>query len=63
MVSGQTFEYDLSMVEVNNFTTWYNNCASGTGPAFYAMNKIFKPEPFTSLRYGFNGLSVKPHLI
>jgi fibronectin type 3 domain-containing protein len=48
MVSGARFEYDLSLDELNTFMSWYNNRASGTGPAVYAMNKTYNKGPYTT---------------
>ncbi|KEQ23358.1 hypothetical protein ET33_17180 [Paenibacillus tyrfis] len=37
--TGLEKEFDLSMVEVNAFITWYEGKAAGTGPASYAIDK------------------------
>ena len=48
MINGFEKEYDLSMTEVNAFIDWYNGRASGTGLAYYVINKIYNVGPFTS---------------
>lgn len=39
MVSGLEKEFDLSMEEVNDFISWYDQKAAGTGPARYVIDK------------------------
>jgi len=39
MTTGLEKEFDLSMVEVNAFITWYENKQAGSGTASYAINK------------------------
>ncbi|WP_240415045.1 fibronectin type III domain-containing protein [Paenibacillus periandrae] len=46
LVSGLEKEYDLSMTEVNSFTTWYAARAAGTGPEVYTINKSFNKASF-----------------
>jgi hypothetical protein len=41
-------EYDLSMDEINAFTTWYDTRAIGTGLPHYIFNKDFNLGPFQS---------------
>jgi N-acetylneuraminic acid mutarotase len=48
LVSGLEKEYDLSMSEVNNFTTWYAARAAGTGAEVYTINKSFNKASFLS---------------
>lgn len=48
LVNGSEKEYDLSAAELNAFTTWYNNRASGTGSPYYTMNKNYNVGPFLS---------------
>ncbi|MCR8635735.1 fibronectin type III domain-containing protein [Paenibacillus radicis (ex Xue et al. 2023)] len=46
LVSGLEKEYDLPMSEVNNFITWYNGRAAGTGSEVYTINKSFNKANF-----------------
>ncbi|WP_240419205.1 discoidin domain-containing protein [Paenibacillus periandrae] len=46
LVSGLEKEYDLSMTEVNSFTTWYAARAAGTGAEVYTINKSFNKASF-----------------
>ncbi|OMF08401.1 hypothetical protein BK127_28770 [Paenibacillus sp. FSL H7-0331] len=46
LVSGLEKEYDLSITEVNSFTTWYAARAAGTGPEVYTINKSFNKASF-----------------
>jgi hypothetical protein len=39
MTTGLEKEYDLSMLEVNDFINWYEAKQEGTGKASYAINK------------------------
>ncbi|EPD88670.1 MULTISPECIES: PQQ-binding-like beta-propeller repeat protein [unclassified Paenibacillus] len=39
LMNGTEKEYDLSMKEVNQFITWYESKAKGTGPVSFAINK------------------------
>ncbi|MFC0213117.1 fibronectin type III domain-containing protein [Paenibacillus chartarius] len=39
LISGIEKEYDLSITEVNDFIAWYEEKASGTGTASYAIDK------------------------
>ncbi|MEC1537615.1 DUF1668 domain-containing protein [Bacillus sonorensis] len=39
MTTGLEKEFDLSMEEVNDFISWYDQKAAGTGPARYAIDK------------------------
>lgn len=48
LVSGLEKEYDLSMTEVNSFTTWYAARAAGTGAEVYTINKSFNKASFLS---------------
>ncbi|MEC0229312.1 Kelch repeat-containing protein [Paenibacillus alba] len=48
LVNGLEKEYDLSMTEVNNFITWYNGRALGTGQEIYTFNKNFNLASFLS---------------
>lgn len=46
LVSGLEKEYDLPMTEVNNFITWYNSRATGTGSEVFTINKSFNKANF-----------------
>ncbi|MCR8630865.1 hypothetical protein [Paenibacillus radicis (ex Xue et al. 2023)] len=46
LVSGLEKEYDLPMSEVNNFITWYNGRAAGTGSEVFTINKSFNKANF-----------------
>ncbi|MCR8630866.1 fibronectin type III domain-containing protein [Paenibacillus radicis (ex Xue et al. 2023)] len=48
LVSGLEKEYDLPMSEVNNFITWYNSRAAGTGSEVFTINKSFNKANFLS---------------
>lgn len=49
MITGLEKEFDLSLEEVNNFITWYENKQSGSGTASYAINKHDNNKgPFTN---------------
>lgn len=39
MTTGLDKEFDLSIEEVNSFTTWYENKQAGSGTASYAIDK------------------------
>lgn len=50
MVTGEEKEFDLPMIEVDNFKTWYNNKDAGvTGISpTYEINKTYNKGPFIS---------------
>ena len=48
MVNGSEKEYELTMSEVNAFTDWYDARTSGSGKAYYTINKSFNKGPFIS---------------
>lgn len=41
-------EYELTKAQINDFITWYNNRATGTGLPHYTFNKTFNLGPFQS---------------
>lgn len=41
-------EYELTKIQINDFITWYNNRAAGTGLPHYTFNKSFNLGPFQS---------------
>ncbi|RAV22231.1 Kelch repeat-containing protein [Paenibacillus contaminans] len=46
LMNGIEKEYDLSMAEVNAFTSWYDAKADGTGPARYTLDDPHAKGPF-----------------
>ncbi|QZY56729.1 SPRY domain-containing protein [Crassaminicella profunda] len=48
MTNSNENEYDLSASEVNEFISWYNKRSSGSGNAYYIINKDFNKGPFKS---------------
>jgi hypothetical protein len=48
LVSGLEKEYDLPMSQVNDFISWYNGRAAGTGAEVYTINKSFNKANFLS---------------
>jgi fibronectin type 3 domain-containing protein len=46
MVNELVKEYDLSMIEVNAFLSWYDAKDAGSGPAKYAFTKTWNKGPF-----------------
>ena len=43
LVNGSTKEYDVSMTEINKFTSWYETRTQGTGSNLYAFSKKISP--------------------
>jgi N-acetylneuraminic acid mutarotase/fibronectin type 3 domain-containing protein len=48
MVDGIEKEYELSMIEVEAFISWYDIKATGSGKAYYIFNKAYNKGPFES---------------
>ncbi|KPU45793.1 hypothetical protein OXPF_05820 [Oxobacter pfennigii] len=48
MDNGAEKEYDLPMIQVDEFLDWYNYRADGSGPAVYMINKTYNIGPFLS---------------
>lgn len=48
MINGTEKEYDMSMTDVNDFISWYDGKATGTGSNYYIINKTFNKGPFQS---------------
>lgn len=48
MSDGIQKEYDISSDKINDFITWYNTRATGTGLPHYTFNKDFNLGPFKS---------------
>lgn len=46
LANGQIKEYDLSVVELENFLTWFDNRANDSGPQRYAFIKTWNKGPF-----------------
>lgn len=47
MIDGQQRSYDLTMDQVNDFRTWYNNRAGGSGSFIYSFNKVPSSAAYT----------------
>ncbi|MCX7748449.1 MAG: LamG domain-containing protein [Clostridia bacterium] len=52
MINGAEKEYDLTTTEIDNFITWYDNRANGTGPAYFKISKPYNIGPF-KIRFNY----------
>jgi hypothetical protein len=50
MINGDIKEYNLSSIEINDFLTWYDNKAKGTGMSYYIFTVKGDINPYTEIK-------------